>query len=570
MTSHRGYGSIGRTANQPRGRIASAPEDWSGGLCGTRATATIASIRARGGAALQRQSESKEIVMNDLKIGWASRDVSTDKPINIPGQFHMRISQGVMDPVTISALVIDNGADIVIFLSADLVVIRSGLLDDIRAKVASINPAIPPAKILMNATHTHTGPSHYNDAGWSTTSSATASLTQLPDYEIEIASGDEYRDFLAIRAAEAIDEAYRKRAPGGIAYGYGFAVVSHSRRVVYFDDTSKRPGQSLNGYRVNGHAVMYGNTNDPNFSHYEAGADHFVNLLYTFDAAGALTGAVVNVPCPSQNSEQEYKLSADYWHDVRGAIRQRHGNIFILPQCAAGGDLSPRLLHYKRAQARRFRLKYQSDKTELCARKDIAERVAVAFDEVLEWARRDIKTALPVRHAVETVQLSRRRITQEELEFASRMLEELNRTPFQKEGTPQERLTHDSKLVAQRNRFSRIIERYKTQDTAPKLPMEMHAVRIGDIAFASNRFELYMDFMHRIQARSPFEQTFVIQLAGVPGNDGGTYLATARGAEGRGYSACLFCNLVSPEGGQELVDETVRVLNSLRAEGGNT
>jgi ATP-dependent helicase/nuclease subunit B len=32
--------------------------------------------------------------MQRIKIGWARRDVSTDKPINIPGQFHMRISKG--------------------------------------------------------------------------------------------------------------------------------------------------------------------------------------------------------------------------------------------------------------------------------------------------------------------------------------------------------------------------------------------------------------------------------------------------------------------------------------------
>ena len=61
----------------------------------------------------------------------------------------------------------------------------------------------------------------------------------------------------------------------------------------------------------------------------------------------------------------------------------------------------------------------------------------------------------------------------------------------------------------------------------------------------------------RIQARSPFYETFVIQLAGQPGSDGGTYLCTARGEEGRGYSASMYCNLVSPKGGQELVDRTV-------------
>ena len=226
--------------------------------------------------------------MNELRIGWASRDVSTDKPINIPGQFHMRISEGVMDPLTVTALVIDNGSDLVVFLSADLVVIRSGLLDDVRAKVAKFGAGIPVEKILMNATHAHTGASHYSDSGSRlSNNTSTALVTEVPHDGIEIASGDEYRDFLSTQAAEAICEAYMKRAPGGIAYGYGYAVVAHSRRVVYFDDTSKRPGAVVNStHGVNGHAMMYGNTSDDNFSHYEAGADHFANLLYTFDQIG--------------------------------------------------------------------------------------------------------------------------------------------------------------------------------------------------------------------------------------------------------------------------------------------
>jgi hypothetical protein len=503
--------------------------------------------------------------MNELMIGWATRDVSTDKPINIPGQFHMRISAGIMDPLTVSTLVVDNGTDLVIFAALDLVVIRSGLLDEVRAQVATLNPAIPTAKILLNATHTHTGASHYSDAGWSLSNNTSTALPgEVPHDGVEIASGDEYRHFLAAQTAEAICEAYAKRAPGGIAYGYGYAVVAHSRRVVYFDDTSTRPGAVINStHGVNGHAVMYGNTNDANFSHYEAGADHFANLLYTFDAAGQLTGAIINVPCPSQNSESEYKLSADYWHDVKVAIRKRHGDLFILPQCAAAGDLAPRILHYKQAQTRRFQLKYGVEPTELAARKDIAERIAEAFTEVLGWAGKDIKTALPLTHIVTTVDLARRLITAAEYATAEQGLEELNRLPFKTDGTPMERLQANSILAASRNRFLRIIDRYAQQQTQPKLPMELHVLRLGDLAFASNRFELYMDFQHRMQARSPFEQTFIIQLAGQPGDDGGTYLCTERGAWGKGYSASMYCNLVSPQGGQELVEETVKLLEAL-------
>ena len=90
--------------------------------------------------------------------------------------------------------------------------------------------------------------------------------------------------------------------------------------------------------------------------------------------------------------------------------------------------------------------------------------------------------------------------------------------------------------------------------------MELHAVAIGDVAFTASHFELYMDYMHRIQARSPFIQTFVAQLT----NGSVGYLPTERGEWGRGYSASMYCNQVSSKGGQELVEETLKMLKELR------
>ena len=503
-----------------------------------------------------------------LSIGWASRDVTTTEPVNIPGQFHMRISQGIIDPVTVTALAIDNGGDSVIFLSADIVVIRNKLLDKIRARVAALDPGVPALKILMNATHTHTAPTTYGERPDWKTGSSTVSDEEVPHDGVDIASAGEYQDFFVGQAAAAVVEAWTRRAPGGVAYGYGYAVVSHSRRVVYFDDVSQRPGAIVNStHGVNGHAMMYGNTNDPMFSHYEAGADPFINLLYTFAPDGTLTGAIVNVPCPAQNSEGERRLSASFWHETREAIRARHGGIFILPQCAAGGDLSPRVLHYKKAETRRFALKYgganPQQVSEYDRRLDIAERIAAAFDEVLAWARRDIQEALPLEHRVETVHLAKRLISAEECEYARAELAKLDAAPFKTDGDPVGRLDANSQLVAGRSRYRRILARYERQAQEPKLPMEMHVLRLGEVAFASNRFELYMDYMHRIQARSPFTQTFIVQLAGTPGDGGGTYLATERGAWGKGYSASVYCNEVSPQGGQELVEATLSQLNRL-------
>ncbi len=495
-------------------------------------------------------------VAQELKIGWAARDITPDRPVAITGQHYLRVSKGVADPLILTALAVDNGEDCVIFLSLDMISIRALILDDIREKVAKLNPEIPVLKILANTTHTHTAANTYD-----------AAQLKIPETtrdesgkELKLMTGTEYRNLLTSTAAEAIAEAWSKRTPGGVAWGYGYATTGHNRRAVYLDDLSKRPD---NRAAINGHAAMYGNTNDPMFSHYEAGSDSFVNLLYTFDPAGKLTGAIINIACPSQCSEHSWYLSADFWHDIRAAVRKQFGDILILGQCAAAGDLSPRTLHYKKAQERRFALKYGTIAKDQGERKDIAERVTTAFAEVLSWARKDIRNSLPIKHAVETVKLSKRMVSDAELAEAKETLAKLEKENLPENLTEEQRLMASTRNTSTRKREERVIARYQEQKKDPFVKMELHAVKIGDIAFASNRFELYMDYMHRIQARSPFEQTFIVQLAGTPGVAGGSYLPTQRSVENRGYGSTLSSNQVSPQGGQELVDETVRILKEI-------
>ena len=503
--------------------------------------------------------------MSRIKIGWASRDVSTRKPVNMSGQFHMRIIRGILDPITVTALVVENSGDIAVLLSGDMIDCRNRILDELRTRVHQAYPQIPAEKILINATHTHTAATHVGGVG-----SISFSKGEAFNHDgVEIASSDAYRNFLVDQMFDAVCEAYENRSEGGISYGYGFAVVAFSRRVVYFDDLSQRPGAvSDSTHGVDGHVRMYGYTSDPMFSHYEAGADPFVNLLFTFDRDNQLTGAIINIPCPSQNSEDEYLVSADYWHDIRTAIREKYGNIFILPQCAAAGDLSPRQLHYKDAQARRYRLKYgeietQADnKTEIMNRMEIAQRVAACFDDVYSWASKEIITDPVVAHQVETVHLPRRLVTEEEYTHALQGLEMEQDAAFTYDGTPLENLHHNSIIMSKRGRYRRIIARYENQDTSP-LPMELHVIRIGDVAFATNRFELFMDYQHRIQARSPFVQTFVVQLVAQPELDNGSYLPTERGLWGKGFGASVYDNQVTPEAGQIIVEETVKTLHRL-------
>ena len=109
-----------------------------------------------------------------------------------------------------------------------------------------------------------------------------------------------------------------------------------------------------------------------------------------------------------------------------------------------------------------------------------------------------------------------------------------------------------------------VVKRYERQQagTVEPFAMELHALRLGDVAIATNVFELFTEFGIQVKARSRALQTFVIQLAGP-----GSYLPTARAVKGGGYSAIVESNLVGPEGGQVLTDRTVELINSFWPEG---
>ena len=497
--------------------------------------------------------------MSTVKIGWAKRDISTNEPVNINGQMYLRISEGIHDPLYVTALCVDGGEgqDAVFFVSCDVTGITMPVVNAVKEKLAKY-PHIPGKNVVLNATHTHS-------------SSATFDTAEKSPDGRDIYPGAKYREFFTDMIVEAVCEAWETRKPGGIAYGYGYAVVGHSRRVCYSEDMSV---VKKNPIAPNGHAMMYGKTNDPLFSHYEAGADHFLNALYTFDAEEKLTGVVVNVPCPSQLSGQFTKLSADYWHEVRQGVAQEFGKeVYVLPQCAAAGDVSPRVLHYLKAQERRMRLKYDlpydpSKRTVynkvMGERYDIAERIVEGIKEVYSWAKKDIRTEVPVRHKVTQMELERRKISDEEMDWCRQNLEELKDMQPSQEGLTGEEYrkalsNYNSKV--RRNRGG--LERGEDVKQNPTLKMQSHTVRIGDVAFATIRFETYIDFMHRLQARSPFLQTFVIQLAGT---EGGNYLATHRGADAKGYSASMFCNMVSADGGQQWVENQLAIMNEMKAE----
>ncbi len=481
-----------------------------------------------------------------LLIGWASADITPDKPVLLAGQFHARVSEGVMDLVTATALAIESGAgassEKAVLISLDLVKIDDHLRDKVREIVTASVPEISPEQIMVNATHTHSAP-YCSDAPDS---------RRIYGVELDAMSPLACLEFVSERAAKAAIQAWNSRKPGGISYGLGHAVVGQNRLAVYFSGKSQ----------------MYGNTGKEDFSHIEGYEDHSVNLLYTWNKDRELTGIAINVACPSQVSESEYRVSADYWHDVRLEVRERLGkNLFILPQCSAAGDQSPHVMIGSKAEDRMQRLMGadQTGRGSSGRRKQIAQSIAGAVSSVYPYMKDQIEWTPAFVHRTEVVELSRRLIGHKDVDNAlkeaaehqkkyDQLLAEIRENPGSKQNP---RWYIDITMThSLMKRGKSVKERFELEKVQPKMPIEVHVVRLGDVVFATNPFELYLDYGMRIKARSRAVQTFLVQLTGY-----GTYLPVSRSVAGGSYGAVPASTLMGPEGGQELVEKTLEMIS---------
>jgi len=181
----------------------------------------------------------------------------------------------------------------------------------------------------------------------------------------------------------------------------------------------------------------------------------------------------------------------------------------LLPQLSAAGDIATTVLVERKAEKRMQQLRLpDSDDERAQRRAEIARRISNTITDTLS-------------------------LVKSEIEYSPVLLHDM--TTFEVQGGFPEPIP----------------------DT-PIYPIEVHAVRLGDVAMVTNPFELYLDYGTRMKGRSPAVQTFVIELAG-----SASYLPTERAVRQGGYGAIEKTCVVGPETGERIVSETLSLLETL-------
>ncbi len=296
-------------------------------------------------------------------------------------------SDGKIHDLHAKALVVqDVRGNRLAIVTTDLVKIPRTLRDEV-ADALSSKYGIGPEALLLNCSHTHSGPL--------VLSNRRTSIYQINDKQAEIAEA--YYQKLKIKLVDVVGQAIKKMAPARLSYTHARAGFAMNRRL---------PTEA--GY------LNRANPDGP--------VDHDVPVLKVEGEDGKLHAILFGYACHA-TTLGIYKFCGDYPGFTQAYLEEEHPGVTALFVAGCGGDQNPyprhgdRALEYCRQHGRTLATAVEAA---LAAKpKPIQGGLAVAMKEVrLEFA------PPPTRGALLKMAESRNRY---ERHHANLLLDELNR-----------------------------------------------------------------------------------------------------------------------------------------------
>ena len=477
-----------------------------------------------------------------LLVGFSEKSITPDRPVTLAGQFHTRISEYVETPCMVNVMAVETARDQLFLCSCDLVGITNHLVVSVREKVAARNSGIQVGKIILAAIHTHTGPAIYTSkyiSRPSPTSYPNANTvmpegkrfvnnTVIPE---EVLIGEPCLEFVSDRIADAVCEAWANRKHSFCAAGFGRASIGYCRRIIRSEG-----GVARLGYKIAKENV---------FTEVEGSNDTGIEMIFLCDNTYKPVGVVASVACPSQIVEFKNFVSSDFWGKARMFLKEHFGeNFHTIGLCSAAGDQSPR-------DNLRWLRGVEPSMADVEGTIFIGRRLANAIIEAFEQAKHSLVDKIELNHKTEIFDMPLNKVSEAEYQACKEHLyayvEAANKDEFTFED-----------MIRVHPEVGKVFL-YEWQKNVDTLPAEIHIVRFGDMAIATNPFELFLDYGNQMKVRSKAKQTMLIQLCcGTMG-----YLPTQKAEARGGYGTSIVSCFCGHEGGEFLVEKTLEAIDSL-------
>lgn len=449
-----------------------------------------------------------------LRAGAAATDITPKLfPLNMPGGFSANPADGVHDPFHSRALVLDDGTMTLAMVVVDNLGIPQEAIDEAKA-IASQQCGIPMDKMVVSATHTHSGPPSNSKTG--------------PEPAVA------YRKVLVAGIADSIVRAHATLRPAAVgAAAHPLPEEVFNRR--WFLQPDKMP---LNPFGKLDKVKMNPGT-DPAVLDRPAGpTDPDITILSVQDAKKKPLALFANYSLHYVGATPRGKMSADYFGEFARLMpsRLRAGEDFVaMMSNGTSGDINNTPFRVNRPPREPF------EQIRIVAQK--AADTAWLAHRKIDKHRSDVRLGMLQRQ----ITLKVRRPTSEQVEAAKAVL-----------------AVKDPAEIA---KLPRLAEPYARRtlslaEAEETITVPLQALRIGDLAVCAIPFETFVETGLDLKKRSPFPQTMVIGIA----NGSNGYLPTPEHHKLGGYETWLGTNRVQEDTSVILTNNLLEMLAELRKE----
>ena len=408
-----------------------------------------------------------------FKMGLAQKDITPPLGTPIAGNFREDYGcKGIYHRLYARALVIDDGSTKVGIVMTDLAAVTHEIVRSCRQKIKETT-GIEPDRIMIAATHTHSGP----DVG------------SLP---LGQRLNDTTLNMIQSQIANAVIEAYRNSFPVKIGFKSGKEdTIGHNRRMRLKDGTVHMNWEKPDPCQID--KIL-------------GPIDPEVGVIKVEDMKGKLLAVFVNYTChPAILAGDNEFISADYPGFLYERVKERLGkDILAIFSNGAQGNVNhidPYNPHQKRGFEEAKRLGY---------------KLADEAVRIVENTKTD--NEIKVSCSSEKLVIPRRKISDERLSWAKDILSKWNGKPVTLvDGLPDEFYAREAFIL-------------KEKENQP-LETELQVITIGDLALVGLPGEVFVEFGLEIKKKSPYKRTFIIGFA----NDSAGYVPTVTAFKEGGY-----------------------------------
>ncbi len=440
-----------------------------------------------------------------FRAGAAMADITPPLGEMVVGGFAPFPATAIHDKLYAKCLVLDDGETQVAVVICDNLGIVRQVYDDARKMIAE-ETKLSPDNIVMAATHTHSG---------------TRSSTER------------YAPLLARGIADAVRNAYTNLEPARIGWGGVDEPSELFNRRWYVSDKAmlQNPFGGIDKVRMNpprGSAALIEPAGpvDPEVS--------FVSVQSIDGRPIALLG---NYSLHYVGGVDGGDISADYF----GIFSRRIGELldagasdrpFVgMMSNGTSGDVNN--INFRARDGKSY--KHYEKMAEVA--EVVAQRVKQAHDQI------EFRNWVPLKSARRELTLKFRKPDEAMQKYFASVL-------AKPEGA--EKYHHYETNYAERVQ--------KLLDGPDEVSIPLQAVRIGDLAIAAIPFEVFTEIGLEIKEKSPFKDTFTIELA----NDYHGYLPTPRQHELGGYETWMGTNRVQLDASEQITKVVLELTSELK------